>query len=140
MRKQRGYDFDRLFIGQNLKQTTVVNCQPKSKDAQYQRVSHLAETKQFNNYTKVNTKKITKPSIRMSNRNSSIITDSSKGSSPEKTSRKQSLSNIQLLACKDKVPQTEITVSHYHKIDEVESFFCGLGSKTVIKYVPVALH
>jgi hypothetical protein len=120
MYKQRGYDFDRLFIGQNLKQTTVVSRQPKSKDQPCQRVSHLAETKQFNNHTKDNTKKISKPSIRMSSRNSSIITDSSKESSAEKTSRKQSLSNIHLLACNDKISHTEMTISRYSQVDEVE--------------------
>jgi hypothetical protein len=117
MRKQRGYDFDRLFLGQNLKQTTVVSHQLKSKDQPCQRVSHLAETKQFNNYMKDNSKKIAKPTVRMASRNSSIITDISKVSSAEKTSRKQSLSNIQLLACKDKISQIEMTVSKYCPMD-----------------------
>jgi len=74
-----------------------------------------------------------------SSRNTSGYTDSSRGSSAEKTSRKPSIANIQLVAGRQQPPQ-ETGMSNTLPIDQVEQFFSGLGVRTVVKYVPVALH
>lgn len=77
MRKQRPYDFDKLFPGaQPLKQTTVVR-PPRSKET-VGRVNHLGETRNPNLPSKVS--KEVRVATR-SSRNTSGYTDSSRGSS-----------------------------------------------------------
>lgn len=138
MRKQRAYDFDKLFPGQQPPKQTTVMRQPRSKEsAALLKVNHLAETRNPNIQAKPHRKEGKEP-VR-SSRNTSGYTDSSRGSSAEKTSRKPSVANIQLVASRQHQPR-ELTVSRAVPFDQVEQFFSGLGTRTVVKYVPVALH
>lgn len=73
-----------------------------------------------------------------SSRNTSGYTDRSKGSSAEKTSRKPSVGNIQLVVNREHPQDT--APSRMLPVSEVEQFFSGIGVRTVVKYVPMALH
>jgi hypothetical protein len=90
MRKQSVYDFEKLFMGHNLKKNGAAAKDPPSREATAQR----ERAKQVNNYVRA-----TKPQgINLHIKTSSTVSSvSSKGSSAEKTSRKPSVGNIHLI-------------------------------------------
>lgn len=73
---------------------------------------------------------------------SNVSSVSSRGSSAEKTSRKPSHGNIQLIIQKVDGERNMGGLERANKElrEEVENFYNGLGNSTLVKYAPVAIN
>ncbi len=92
MRKNSAYDFEKLFVSHNLKKTTVRDLREQpSREGSTHKVSHLAQTKQLS----IKTNNFKSSQMDTKNQSANI---SSRGNSNEKSSRKPSQANINLMS------------------------------------------